>query len=73
MVNMFGNLSNVYGSYFFPDSDAPQYWSGGVTLSSFAAGGIVMSGVLGVYLWRLNGKARRAEEEGGGRAYVYDI
>ncbi|KAK4496249.1 hypothetical protein PRZ48_012229 [Zasmidium cellare] len=73
MVNMFGNLSNVYGSYFFPDSDAPQYWSGGVTLSSFAAGGIVCSAVLGTYLCFQNKKAAKAEEETGRPQYRYMI
>lgn len=73
MVNMIGNLANVYGSYFFPDRDAPQYWRGGITLSSFAAGGILMSGLLAAYLYRLNRIARRREVETGRVAYRYMI
>ncbi|OQD84919.1 hypothetical protein PENANT_c011G06765 [Penicillium antarcticum] len=40
LVNLFGNSSNIYGSYFFPTKDSPQYRPGGITLSSFAVGGI---------------------------------
>ncbi|BDD57340.1 hypothetical protein MAP00_002709 [Monascus purpureus] len=61
LVNLFGNSSNIYGSYFFPTSDSPQYRTGGIILSSFAAGGVVSSVVLGLYLRRLNAKARTAE------------
>ena len=73
LVNMFGNLSNIYGSYFFPDSDALQYWAGGVTLSSFAAGGIIMSTILGTYLWSQNKKAKKIEEETGTIQYRFMI
>ncbi|KAJ6043267.1 uncharacterized protein N7446_001463 [Penicillium canescens] len=41
LVNLFGNSINVYGSYFFPTKDSPQYRPGGIILSSFAAGAIV--------------------------------
>lgn len=73
LVIMFGNLSNVYGSYFFPDSDVPQYWPGGVTLSSFAAGGIVCSAILATYLYFQNRKAAKIEEETGRPQYRYMI
>lgn len=71
LVNMFGNSANIYGSYFFPTSDAPQYMSGGITLSSFAAGGIIASGALAVYLVHLNKKARKVEEETGRPQYYF--
>ncbi|GAB1217227.1 hypothetical protein ATERTT37_006463 [Aspergillus terreus] len=71
LVNLFGNSSNIYGSYFFPSADAPQYRPGGITLSSFAAGGIVLSTALAAYLHWLNVKARRQEDEDGEIRYKY--
>lgn len=71
LVNLFGNSSNIYGSYFFPTSDSPQYKPGGITLSAFAAGGIVLSLVLGGYLHLLNVKAKKAEEQDGQPRYKY--
>ncbi|PYH72084.1 pantothenate transporter [Aspergillus vadensis CBS 113365] len=71
LVNLFGNSSNIYGSYFFPTSDSPQYRPGGITLSAFAAAGIVLTGLLALYLHTLNVKARKAEEEDGQIRYKY--
>ncbi|KAI9036210.1 MFS general substrate transporter [Aspergillus affinis] len=71
LVNLFGNSSNIYGSYFFPTSDSPQYRPGGIILSSFAAGGIVMSLLLAAYLYFLNVRARKAEEQDGQSRYKY--
>ncbi|KAH8426386.1 uncharacterized protein LDX57_004124 [Aspergillus melleus] len=71
LVNLFGNSSNIYGSYFFPTSDSPQYRPGGIILSSFAAGGIVMSLLLAAYLHFLNAKARKAEDQDGHIRYRY--
>ncbi|RAK95926.1 MFS general substrate transporter [Aspergillus ibericus CBS 121593] len=71
LVNLFGNSANIYGSYFFPTSDSPQYRPGGITLSAFAAAGIVLTGLLALYLHLLNVKARRAEEEDGQTRYMY--
>ncbi|KAE8361147.1 major facilitator superfamily domain-containing protein [Aspergillus caelatus] len=71
MVNFFGNSSNIYGSYFFPTKDAPQYRPGGIILSSFAAGGVCFSILLAVYLHWLNTNARKAEEEDGQIRYKY--
>ncbi|KAE8343733.1 hypothetical protein BDV24DRAFT_149346 [Aspergillus arachidicola] len=71
MVNFFGNSSNIYGSYFFPTKDSPQYRPGGIILSSFAAGGVCFSILLAVYLHRLNTNARKAEEEDGQIRYKY--
>ena len=71
LVNMMGNSANIYGSYFFPSSDAPQFRPGGITLSSFAAGGIVTSAVLGFYLRRLNQQAEKQEAADGIPRYRY--
>jgi predicted MFS family arabinose efflux permease len=71
LVNLFGNSSNIYGSYFFPTADAPQYRPGGITLSAFAAGGIVLSLVLAGYLHWLNLKAQKGEQEDGQARYKY--
>ncbi|PWY88883.1 MFS general substrate transporter [Aspergillus sclerotioniger CBS 115572] len=71
LVNLFGNSANIYGSYFFPTSDSPQYRPGGITLSAFAAAGIVATALLALYLHLLNAKARRAEEEDGQIRYKY--
>ncbi|KAL4983045.1 MFS general substrate transporter [Aspergillus falconensis] len=71
LVNLFGNSSNIYGSYFFPTSDSPQYKPGGITLSAFAAAGVVLTLLLAVYLHMLNGRARRAEERDAQARYKY--
>lgn len=71
LVNLFGNSSNIYGSYFFPSSDAPQYRMGGIILSSFAAGGIVLALSLGFWLRRVNIQATREEERDGQPRYKY--
>lgn len=71
LVNLFGNSANIYGAYFFPSSDAPQYMPGGITLSSFAAGGVVTAALLGIYLRKLNKAAKREEEVDGIQRYMY--
>ncbi|KAJ5358935.1 MFS general substrate transporter [Penicillium cataractarum] len=71
LVNLFGNSANIYGSYFFPSSDAPQYRMGGIILSSFAAGGIVLALALGFWLRQLNILAAREEEQDGQPRYKY--
>ncbi|KAK4610140.1 hypothetical protein CLAFUW4_13954 [Fulvia fulva] len=73
MVKMLGGLSNVYGSYFWPDSDAPRYLPGSLTLLSFAAGGILCTMGLGMHLSLLNRKAAKIEEESGCPQYRYTI
>ncbi|KAJ5664679.1 MFS general substrate transporter [Penicillium macrosclerotiorum] len=71
LVNLFGNSSNIYGSYFFPSSDAPQYRMGGIILSSFAAAGMVLATVLGLWLRQLNKQAIKQEGRDGQRRYKY--
>ncbi|OKP13655.1 hypothetical protein PENSUB_846 [Penicillium subrubescens] len=71
LVNLCGNSANIYGSYFFPSKDAPQYRLGGIILSSFAAGGIVLALSLGFWLRQLNIQATREEERDGQPRYKY--
>jgi hypothetical protein len=71
LVNLMGNSANIYGSYFFPSKDAPQYRKGGIILSSFAAGGIVLALSLGRWLCQLNIQATREEERDGRPRYKY--
>ena len=73
LVNMLGNVSNIYGSYFFPSQDAPQYVPGGIALSSFAFGGVVFAIILGLYLRHLNKKATEAENVDGIIRYKFLI
>ena len=71
LVNLMGNSSNIYGSYFFPSSDAPKFRKGGIILSSFAAGGILLATSLALILRRLNKKAIMVENQTGVRQYKY--
>lgn len=71
LVNLLGNSANIYGSYFFPSKDAPQYRTGGIILSSFAAAGILFSAGLGVWLWNLNAKAEKEEQRDGVPRYRF--
>ena len=73
LINMLGNLSNIYGSYFFPSKDSPHYVPGGIALSSFALAGIVFAAILGLYLRRLNEQTTEAENEDGVIWYKYLI
>ncbi|KAF1846059.1 putative pantothenate transporter [Cucurbitaria berberidis CBS 394.84] len=70
-VNLMGNTANIYGAYFFPDSDAPQYEQGGIILSSFAAAEICTAAFLAYILYRLNKKAEKEEESDGQPRYRY--
>jgi hypothetical protein len=71
LVNMLGNLSNIYGAYFFPIRNAPQYVTGGITLSCFALGGVGFAAALGLYLRHLNKKTEKAENLDGIVRYKY--
>ena len=71
LVNMLGNLSNIYGAYFFPIKNAPQYVTGGITLSCFALGGVGFAAALGLYLRHLNKKSEKAENLDGIVRYKY--
>jgi MFS transporter, ACS family, DAL5 transporter family protein len=71
LVNMLGNLSNIYGAYFFPSNDAPQYVSGGIALSAFALCGALGAAALGLYLRHLNKKAAKEEDRDGVVRYKF--
>lgn len=71
LVNLFGNSSNIYGSYLFPTSDEPQYRKGLIILTAFAVVGIFMTSILALMLKRLNKKATEAEQRDGVSRYKY--
>ncbi len=71
MVNMCGNLSNIYGAYFFPKSSGPQYIPGGIALSSFAFCGVCAAALFALYLRHLNKKTTREEDADGVIRYKY--
>lgn len=71
LVNMLGNLANIYGPYFFPASSSPQYIEGGIALSAFAVGGCVFACILAWHLNSLNKKATAAENEDGFMRYKF--
>ena len=66
-----GNLSNIYGAYFFPKSSGPQYIPGGVALSSFAICGVIAAACFALYLRHLNKKATEQENADGEIRYKY--
>jgi hypothetical protein len=71
MVNMIGNLSNIYGAYFFPSSSSPQFIPGGIALSSFAFCGTIAAASFALYLRHLNKKATKEEDLDGQIRYKY--
>ncbi len=40
IVNLTGNASNIYGSYLYPSSDAPQYKVAGAVVGKWKTHGI---------------------------------
>jgi hypothetical protein len=61
LINMFGNLSNIYAVYLFPYSSARPFVFDGVTLSCFTAGGVIAIELCALCLRHLNKKAVRDE------------
>ncbi|KAG7530603.1 hypothetical protein FFLO_04905 [Filobasidium floriforme] len=59
MINGFGNLASVYGSFIWPKSDAPLYRPGFATTTALIAAG---GGVVFALRWKLAKDARRASE-----------
>ncbi|TEA20687.1 putative transporter [Colletotrichum sidae] len=55
-VNAFGNISQVWTSYLYPDSDKPRYVLAMSVNSAFAFGTIVLAFVMRVVLQRANKK-----------------
>lgn len=73
LVNTIANLAHIYGAYFFPKKDAPQFLPGGIALIAFAAGGILFASVLAFRLKHCNKKATQAENEDGILRYRFLI
>jgi hypothetical protein len=71
LVNLMGNSSNIYGFYFLPTKDSPQYRTGGIILSSFAGGGAALAISLALMLRHENKKADKEEERTGIPRYKY--
>ncbi|TDZ32927.1 MFS transporter prlL [Colletotrichum spinosum] len=55
-VNVFGNISQVWTSYLYPDSDKPRYVLAMSVNSAFAFGTIILAFVMRVVLQRANKK-----------------
>lgn len=51
-VNAMGNLSQIYGAYLFPSTDAPKYLMGFGVISGMSALGVITYAVLHVLLKR---------------------
>ncbi|OJZ81105.1 hypothetical protein ASPFODRAFT_223305 [Aspergillus luchuensis CBS 106.47] len=52
MVNVLGNLAQIYGSYLFPDKDSPKYIMGFSVISAMLAVGVVVFLVLHIWFRR---------------------
>ena len=50
LVNSMGNLAQIYGSWLFPDEDAPKYLMGFGAISGMLVVGIVLYTVLQILL-----------------------
>lgn len=51
-INAMGNLAQIYGSYLFPDEDAPKYLKGFGVISGLCFTGVVSYFALHVLLRR---------------------
>ena len=58
IVNMIGNVSNVYGSYLYADSAAPQYVYGGATIAGV---GVVCCSLAVVLRWVLKKENKKID------------
>jgi MFS family permease len=64
LVNMIGNTSNIYGSYLYPTSDAPQYVVAGATIAGVGALCMLCAVTMRFILVRENKKLDEVEREG---------
>lgn len=64
LVNMIGNTSNIYGSYLYPSSAAPQYVFGGATIAGVGVLCISLAVVMRFILVQENKKLDEIEREG---------
>ncbi|OJZ87015.1 hypothetical protein ASPFODRAFT_188916 [Aspergillus luchuensis CBS 106.47] len=60
-VNAFGNLSQIFSSYFYPDSSAPRYVTAMAANSAFSLGAIVLALFMRFVLRRANRRIDRGE------------
>ncbi|CAI7653605.1 unnamed protein product [Penicillium glandicola] len=63
MVNCFGSISSIYGSYLWPSSDAPRYLPGFITVSTFMGFGIVLGSTMPLIFRHLPKFPTKAERE----------
>lgn len=64
LVNMIGNTSNIYGSYLYPSSAAPQYVFGGATIAGVGVVCMACAITMRFILVRENKKLDQVEREG---------
>ncbi|KAL5046492.1 hypothetical protein BDW71DRAFT_197443 [Aspergillus fruticulosus] len=60
-VNAFGNLAQIFSSYFYPDSSAPRYVIAMAANSAFSLAVIVLSLCMRIILLRANKRLERGE------------
>ncbi|KAF3402627.1 hypothetical protein DPV78_003741 [Talaromyces pinophilus] len=64
LVNMIGNTSNIYGSYLYPSSAAPQYVFGGATIAGVGVVCMACAITMRLILVRENKKLDEVERDG---------
>ncbi|CRG83538.1 hypothetical protein PISL3812_00890 [Talaromyces islandicus] len=64
LINMIGNTSNIYGSYLYPSSAAPQYIFGGATIAGVGVLCICLAVVVRFILVNENKKLDEIERAG---------
>ncbi|GLA09759.1 hypothetical protein AnigIFM60653_000700 [Aspergillus niger] len=60
-VNAFGNLSQIFSSYFYPDNSAPRYVTAMAANSAFSLGAILLAIFMRFVLLRANRRIERGE------------
>jgi ABC-type Na+ efflux pump permease subunit len=65
ICGMFGNASSIYGSYLYPDSQAPKYVVAGAVLACTCCGCAIMAIIIRFVLKAENKKLDEQEERDG--------
>ena len=73
LINSVANLAHIYGAYFFPEKDAPQFVPGGAALIGFAAADVLGATFLAFRLKHINKKTTQAKNEDGRLRYKFLI